>query len=148
MNNTKESGGGVNTLSNAIVQIHPNNDDFVENVKRWVVLDTHLKMVNERTKQFREERRDLAQSICDHLEKHNMQNKRIGIHDGDLRISDKKEYTPLSFGYLEERLGEIIPESSSVEFIIQYLKEKRTVKISSELKRTYRTADEIAKPNR
>ena len=110
---------------------------FIENVKRWVLLDTHLKKINEKTKTMREERQDLSGDICKYLEENQMANKRIGIHDGDLRVYQKKEYTPLSFGYLEERLGEIMPDKSYVDYIMKYLKEHRETTQSNDLKRTY-----------
>ena len=110
---------------------------FVENIKRWTLLDNHLKIIQEKTKQIREERHQLTNSICDYLTDNNLTNKKIGIHDGDIRICEKKEYSPLTFGYLEERLGEIIPDKSHVDFIIQYMKEHRQIKTNPDLKRTY-----------
>ena len=110
---------------------------FIEHVKRWVLLDTHLKQLQEKSKQIREEKQRITSPICNYLDKHGMRSKKIGIHDGDLRVYEKKDYTPLTFGYVEERLGEIIPETSSVDFIIQYLKEHRTIKTSLDLRRNY-----------
>lgn len=121
-----------------------NETPFVESVKRWTVLDTQLKLVQEKTKVMREERHQLTDKICEYLTTNNLTNKRIGIHDGNLRLYDKTEYSPLTFGYLEERLGEIIPEKSHVEFILQYLKEHRQTKTVQELKRTY---SQIKPPN-
>jgi hypothetical protein len=54
-----------------------------------------------------------------------------------LRIFEKKEYTGLTFGYLEKCLGELIADKSQVEYIIKYLKDKREMNIVYELKRTY-----------
>lgn len=119
------------------VAIKPDKELLVENVKRWVILDTHLKLVQEKTKQMRDERHQLTSSICEYLKTNNLADKRIGIHDGDLRVYDKKDYSPLTFGYLEKHLGEIIPDKSHVEFIIQYLKEHREIKVSSDLRRSY-----------
>ena len=110
---------------------------LVEHVKRWTILDTQLKLIQEKTKTMREERHQLNDKICEHMTKHNLTNKRIGIHDGDLRMYDKKEYSPLTFGFLEEHLGEIIPDKSHVDFIIQYLKEHRQTKTVQDLRRTY-----------
>ena len=54
-----------------------------------------------------------------------MQNKKIGITDGNLRIHEKKDYSPLTFTYLEKTLLDIIPDPEQVEYIIDYLKEKQ-----------------------
>jgi hypothetical protein len=112
---------------------------LVENVKRWVTLDTQLKMIGDKTKVMREERGNLGKQITEHMVNHNMQNKKIGIHDGDIRVYEKKEYTPLTFGYIEECLGEIIEDKSHVEYIIQHLKDSRSIKTSHDLRRTYKS---------
>lgn len=112
---------------------------LVENVKRWVTLDTQLKMIGDKTKVMREERGNLGKQITEHMVNHNMQNKKIGIHDGDIRVYEKKEYTPLTFGYIEECLGEIIEDKEHVEYIIQHLKDSRSIKTSHDLRRTYKS---------
>ena len=112
---------------------------LVENVKRWVTLDTQLKMIGDKTKVMREERGNLGKQITEHMVNHNMQNKKIGIHDGDIRVYEKKEYTPLTFGYIEECLGEIIEDKAHVEYIIQHLKDSRSIKTSHDLRRTYKS---------
>jgi len=120
-------------MENSLVPtMDPNK--FVENVKRWVILDTHLKMINEKTKKIRDERHELTANICEYLEKNNMTHKKIGINDGKtLSFHEKKEYSPLTFGYIEECLGKLIQEKEQVAYIIQFLKENRVVKVSPDL---------------
>jgi hypothetical protein len=50
---------------------------------------------------------------------------------------EKREYTSLSYGFLEKCLHNIIPDKKQVEFIMGYIKEQREVKTSPEIKRTY-----------
>jgi hypothetical protein len=64
-------------------------------------------------------------------------NKKIGITNGELRIVEKKDYSPLSYGYIEKKLEEIIPDKSHVEFIIQYLKDNREITLSQEIRSNY-----------
>ena len=113
-------------------------EDFTQNVKRWVTIDTQLKMINEKTKQLREEKHNLSRSICDQLEKTANKSLKILIHDGDLKVHEKKEYSPLTFSFLEEHLGKIMNDPSQVNFVNDYLKEKREIKISNDLKRSYK----------
>ena len=68
-----------------------------------------------------------------------MKYKKIGIHDGELKMHEKKEYSPLSFTFLEEHLGKIVHDSNQLHSILEYLKEQREVKMSSEIKRTYKS---------
>lgn len=114
-------------------------EQFVEKIKRWVLLDTQLKMVNEKTKIMREEKSQLNAEICQYLETNQMKYKKIGIHDGELKMHEKKEYTPLSFTFLEEHLGTIVNDSNQLHAILEYLKERREIKLSNEIKRTYKS---------
>jgi hypothetical protein len=110
------------------------SNSFVDNVKRWVILDTHLKYINEKTRKMREQRSALNDQICNYLETSNVANKKILVTGGHIKMYEKKEYEPLTFGFLETHLGKIVQDSSQVEFIIQYLKEQRTIKTSNELR--------------
>ena len=114
-------------------------EQFVEKVKKWVVLDSQLKLVHEKTKILREEKSQLNSEICQYLETNDMKYKKIGIHDGELKMHEKKEYSPLSFTFLEEHLGKIVNDSNQLHSILEYLKEQREVKMSSEIKRTYKS---------
>lgn len=112
-------------------------EQFADDIKKWVAIDTQLKMVNERTKQIREMKQDLHTNIHKYMEKNGILDKKIGISDGELRIVEKKEQTQLSYGYIERCLGQIIQEKSQVDYIIQYLKEKRDTHVVTEIRRTY-----------
>jgi len=112
-------------------------EQFAEDIKKWVTLDTQLKVVHEKTKQMREMKSDLQTRIYDYMEKANLLDKKIGIHDGELRFMEKKEQTTLSFGYIERCLGQILSEKEQVDYILQYLKEKRETQVVKELRRTY-----------
>lgn len=114
-------------------------DPFVSKVKRWVILDTQLKMVQEKVKTMREEKQHLSTEICDYLDKNNMAHKKIGIHDGDLRVYEKKEYSPLTFTFLETHLATLMTDPTQVDFVIDYLKDHREIKSVLDIKRTYKT---------
>jgi hypothetical protein len=111
--------------------------ELAEKVRRWTTLDTMLKRIGEKTKEMRAEKQGLTEAICDIMQTNNLQRKKIAIQDGEIRMTEKNEYTPLSYGYLEECLGEMIEDESQVEYIIQYLKDHRETKTSYDLRRTY-----------
>lgn len=113
-------------------------DQFIEKVRKWVQLDNQLKMIHEKTKDLREEKQALNHEICHFLESNQMKYKKIGIHDGELKMHEKKEYTPLSFTYLETHLGKIVHDEKQLKAIVEYLKENREIKVTNELKRTYK----------
>ena len=119
-------------------------EQFVENVKKWVAIDTQLKTINERTKQIRDMKNNLQTNIHLYMENNNLLDKKIGVSDGELRFVERKEQTALSFGYIERCLQEIMPEKSHVDYIIQYLKDKRETSVVSEIRRTYSKPSSVA----
>ena len=113
-------------------------EDFSKKVIRWVTIDTQLKMINEKTKLLREEKYKLSLGICDQLKQTGNQHRKISIHDGDLKVYEKKDYSPLTFSFLEEHLGKIMNDPSQVEYVINYLKQQREIKTTNDLKRSYK----------
>jgi|TARA_B110000967_G_scaffold101854_1_gene104549 hypothetical protein len=111
--------------------------EFIENIKQWVTIDSQLKIVNEKTRKMREMKSGLTQNLCGYANQSNFKDNKIGITDGTLSFYDKKEYTPLTYSYVEQCLGELIADKKQVGQIIQYLKEKREIQTSTDIRRTY-----------
>ena len=118
-------------IENAII---PTQKIFVENVKKWVVCDQQLKHIKEKTDQIRELKNTLGTSICTYMIDNNIANNDIEITNGKLKVYEKREYSPLTYFYIEECLAKIISEKSHVDYIIQYLKNNREIKTTTELK--------------
>lgn len=112
-------------------------DVLTGKIKRWVQLDSQLKLINERTKTMRDERGNLSHEICNDLERAGISKRKIILPDGDLKVYEKKEYSALTFGFLEQHLGKIMSDPQQVSFVIDYLKQQREVKSSNDLKRSY-----------
>ena len=129
----------LNTAPNSVpanITIH-NKPQFVENVKKWVVIDSQLKIVNEKTKKMREIKNEITDGICKYMVDNQLVNNKIGISDGELKIYEKKECSALTFGYVEKCLAELIPDKKQVEYVIQYLKDNRETTNSHDIRRTY-----------
>ena len=110
--------------------------EFVQNVQKWALLDVQLKKINEKTKEYRDYKHQLSESICTYLNENNLQNTKIEISNGEIKLYEKKEYSPLTFTYIEDCLAKLITDKSQVDFIIQYLRDNREVTTSPELRRT------------
>lgn len=110
---------------------------FIDNIKQWVLLDSQLKIIHEKTKKVRETKHKLNDEICEYMQQNNLIGNKIGITDGELRIVEKKEYPPLSYGYIERTLAEIIPDKKQLDYLIQYLKDNREITTVLDIKRTY-----------
>lgn len=114
-----------------------NKDEFINNIKHWVNLDNQLKIVNEKTKLMRERKTLLNSQICEYANQNNIYNKHIEITDGVLKFYKRKEYKPLTYGFIEESLREIIPNKEHIEFILKHLKDKRETVIHDDIRRNY-----------
>jgi hypothetical protein len=109
---------------------------FEENVRKWVFLEARLKLINEKTKEMRELRNRIESEIIGYLDEKNMTHRKIAISNGEICVAEKKEYGGLTYSYIEECLGKLIPDKSQVEYVIKYIKNNRPIKIVKELKST------------
>jgi hypothetical protein len=122
--------------SSTDITVQNDKKTFVENVQKWLLYEQQLKLVTDKAKQIRESKNATAESICKYMQTHGLSQNIIKITDGELKLCEKKEYSPLTFGYVEECLAKIIPEKESVEFIMDYLKQNREIKITREIRKT------------
>jgi hypothetical protein len=132
--------GSVNSgsINNQLVIGYNSQKQFVENVKKWVLCDQQLKLIKEKSDKIRDTKHVLGSAICTYMDENNLSQNEIEITDGKLKIYEKKEYSPLTFSYIEQSLAKIIPDKSHVQFIIQYLKENREIKTTTDLKSIYK----------
>jgi CxxC motif-containing protein len=110
---------------------------FDKQIQKWIELDNKLKKINSEIKTTREMKNDLEASIMDVVNNKKLLNTSVATMDGRLRFIETKTSNPLSLTFIEQCLNEIIPNSSQVQHILKYIKDKREIKINSEIKRYY-----------
>jgi hypothetical protein len=110
---------------------------FDKQIQKWIELDNRLKKINNEIKTTREMKNDLEASIMEIVNNKKLLNTTVSTTDGRLRFIETKTSNPLSLIFIEKCLHEIIPNSSQVQHILRYIKEKREIKINSEIKRYY-----------
>lgn len=110
-------------------------DQFINDIKKWVAIDNEIKKNNENLRILRENKNNITSNICNYMDLNTIQDKRIEISDGYLKCFEKKEYSPLTYQYIEECLNKIIKNDDQVKYIIKYLKDNREIKTSKDLKR-------------
>jgi|TARA_B110000879_G_C11182879_1_gene519474 hypothetical protein len=125
-------------MSNDIVEQLTNKQEFIDKIQKWVIVDSQLKIVNDKTKQMREMKSQLNNQICNYMNQNNLENNKIGISDGELRLHEKKDYSSITFGYIEQCLAKLISDKKQVDYIIKYLKDNREITMNTEIKRTYK----------
>lgn len=110
--------------------------NFEQSIQEWVTLDNQIKLLNEKMKELRDKKTDVNDKIFDYAKKNNLSNTTIQITDGKLKLANSNVPAPITFKYLEKSLGEIIKDESQVKSILEYLKQKRDVKVVYEIKRS------------
>lgn len=111
--------------------------DFSENIKQWVSIDTEIRKLNELIKSKREKKHIILKDIIDYKNDNNLNNTLIKISDGSLRFTSLKQFQPITYCYIKDCLKEIIDDEDQIDFIINYLKEKRNYKVVEDIKRIY-----------
>lgn len=110
---------------------------FENKIQQWVQLDDQLKQLNEQVKKLKEQRNLLETNLTKYAKTNNMSDTTIKINNDKLKFTNTKVHEPLTFKYLEKTLGEIIKNESQVKVIMEHIKQKRSVKIVSEIKRFF-----------
>jgi hypothetical protein len=123
--------------SNASGSGGANNGNLEKSIQRWVELDNELKHLNERVKDLRTCKNDMEDKIIDYVSTHDTNNNVINITDGKLKVCETKQTMPITLGFLEKCLGDIISNQSQVKQIMEYIKGKREYKVVPEIKRYY-----------
>jgi len=113
-------------------------DNYKNDVALWVLLENQLKTINEKTRKMREKKQEASERICKYIADTQSKHK-IKIKDGEqvseLRIYEKKEYSSLTFGYIESCLKKIIHDEEQVDYVIQFLKENREITSSLDIRK-------------
>ena len=100
-------------------------------IQKWVVAERQLKKLNEQTRELREIKNELSAKLTQYIETQHLSD--IETSEGKIRMIEKKEYTPLTYGYLEKSLKKIISDPDKLQQIIQHVKNDREIKIGKEL---------------
>ena len=106
-------------------------------IQNWVEMDNELKKLNEKAKDVRTRKNDIEDKIMTCVEDNNMNNSVVNITDGKIKFCETKQTSPLTLGFLEKCLSEVIANQSQVKQIVDYIKSKRETKMVPEIKRYY-----------
>ena len=110
---------------------------FENNIKNWVNIDNQIKALNEKTRELREERNELCEEILNYAGSNNLGNATVEISDGKLKFATSRSTAPLTLRFIQKCLEDVINDTDSVGKIMKYIKSKREVRTSSDIKRYY-----------
>ena len=108
-----------------------------KSIQSWVELDNELKKLNDKVKEVRTHKNDVEDKIMVYVENNEMNNNVVNISDGKLKFCETKQTSPLTLGFLEKCLSEVIANQGQVKQIMDYIKSKRETKVVPEIKRYY-----------
>jgi|TARA_Y100000588_G_C14092536_1_gene855149 hypothetical protein len=111
--------------------------DFTNEIKDWVAVDNKVRLYNEKIKELRQERTQIAENILSYANTNNLGNAVIEISDGKLKFNQSKVTSPLTFKFIKSCLNDCIQNQRDVDKIIDYIKEKRDFYYVKEIKRLY-----------
>jgi hypothetical protein len=74
---------------------------------------------------------ELSAKIIQYNEVHNI--KQIETSEGKIQTVERKEYTSLTYGYLEKSLEKMIADKVKIQQIITFIKNDREIKINKDL---------------
>ena len=80
--------------------------NIIENIKKWNELDNQNRLLLEKQKQIREHKNVLTKNICNYLKQTN--GSTITIMDDKIKYIERKEYSPLTFTYIQECLSDLL----------------------------------------
>jgi hypothetical protein len=108
----------------------------IENqLREWIVIDDKLRVMYENIKELRAKKTSLTASIQNNLSANNIQNTKLPIGDGHIKVVNTRINEPLTFAYLDKSLRGIIKNEQQVQIIIDHIKNSRSSKTITELKR-------------
>ena len=104
-------------------------------VQKWVLVDNQLTILQEKIKTMREWKKKLNEKIMEIMVEQKIEHKILSIPNGELSLQEKREYSSLSYGFIEECLDEMIPNKEKVDIIMDYLRDHREIKTVKEIRR-------------
>jgi len=110
---------------------------FEEKVKNWVAIDNQLKLLNEKTKELRETKNTMEDSIMTYVRTNKLTNAVVNISDGKLKFVTTKQTAPLTLKFIDDCLSKCIKSEEQVKQIMDYIKDARESKYVPDIKRYY-----------
>jgi chromatin segregation and condensation protein Rec8/ScpA/Scc1 (kleisin family) len=113
-------------------------DDFRQNVIGWVKLDNQIRELNNRVRELREERADMAERVRYSMDEKDT-DAAVEIDSSRLTFGERNYSKPISRKFLRQCLGECISDASSVDKLMDYIISKLEVSTKWEVKRSFAT---------
>ena len=111
--------------------------DFSEQIKTWVQLDNKVKTLHDELKNIRGKRNELGTNIYKYATDNNLDHAVIQISDGKLKFQNTRSTQALTLKFIKDCLDECLGNSVDTNEIMEYIKSKREIKYTNDIKRFY-----------
>ena len=111
--------------------------EFNQKIRNWVSIDNQITTLRNEMRDLRNTKNELKEEIYTYAEQNELDRAVIKISDGQLKFQQIKQSNPLTFKYIKQCLTDCIENTKQVDYIMNYIKEKREFKTSYDIKRSF-----------
>lgn len=119
--------------------------EFIENVKRYLLIDDKIKQLKEENKKLLTDKKEREEFILNYLQ--NIDENVIDVHDGKLRRNISKTQAPLKKETIQNTLNIILGDSNKATMITQEIIKSRPIVERVTLKRTKNRVKNLIRPD-
>jgi hypothetical protein len=119
--------------------------EFVENVKKYLLIDDKIKQLKEESKKLAADKKEREEFILNYLQ--NIDENVIDVHDGKLRRNISKTTAPLKKDTIQNTLNIILGDINKATMITQEIIKSRPIVERVTLKRTKNRERNVVKPD-
>ena len=119
--------------------------EFVENVKKYLLIDDKIKQLKEESKKLATDKKEREEFILNYLQ--NIDENVIDVHDGKLRRNISKTIAPLKKETIQNTLNIILGDVNKATMITQEIIKSRPMVERVTLKRTKNREKNSVKPD-
>jgi hypothetical protein len=119
--------------------------EFVENVKKYLLIDDKIKQLKEESKKLATDKKEREEFILNYLQ--NIDENVIDVHDGKLRRNISKTTAPLKKDTIQNTLNIILGDINKATMITQEIIKSRPMVERVTLKRTKNRERNVVKPD-
>jgi hypothetical protein len=119
--------------------------EFVENVKKYLLIDDKIKQLKEESKKLATDKKEREEFILNYLQ--NIDENVIDVHDGKLRRNISKTIAPLKKETIQNTLNIILGDVNKATMITQEIIKSRPMVERVTLKRTKNRERNIIRPD-
>ena len=110
------------------------SSNLAQQLQNYMKIEDELQELSNRQKELLSLKQGLQKDIIETMKKHQLDNRTIKLNGRQISMTAKKQYTGITFQYLDKTLTELIPDETQKEYVIKYLRENRETKIMDEIK--------------